>query len=742
MKLNNIAMKLNTIVKKLVAKFSSILHKGVKAFSYMKKITCAFSFVKTLLKQLRSIKKPTGAFSFRNTKIQTRLIASFVILLFVPILVTGLLSYYNSSKAIKEKISSSSVETAKQTANSIFMQMDRYKNYCDDIALSRGIQDLINFKTKEKSEQDSTNYTIGNDVLGPILAKLNDVQDVYISTGDTNIHWGSALSDAKMKLIDELDKQSAQKDGNAVWAVSGFKNEINTLMINRALKSMDTGDYFGFLTMSFNEKFFEQILNSNDKTQNNIFKIFVVNSQGAIVADGNVKNSGKAYEDKRLIEQLKAKEIENAKAKEKQLFFNIKLNKTDYLLTYYPVKDIDWFVVNTIPTSYLNAETTKIRNFNLILSFICLILAIGFSFVIARSISIPLKKVVESMQQAKNGDLNLIIEDNHKDEISSVSQNFTDMISNIKGLVSKVRYSSDSILDHAGKITGAAESSYLSCEQIAETVENIAKGSTDQAEQAYNSVEYMNDLLMGINKLESNVSKVSEVVHNTKSVSENTLISFKSLKDKSVNTNSIFDKIFNSIHTLNTEVKEIIKITRIITGIADQTKLLSFNASIEAAKAQASGKGFAVVAQEIKNLSVQSKEASATINKLINNILLKTQTTFELVEEASAILQEEAKAVLVTDSAFKTIYTSMEDVMQYMETTLESVQEMLVSKEKTLASIESISAVSQEAAATTEEVTAVAHEQMKSAMELKDSAKDLNDMAQSLDKSIALFKID
>ena len=89
---------------------------------------------------------------------------------------------------------------------------------------------------------------------------------------------------------------------------------------------------------------------------------------------------------------------------------------------------------------------------------------------------------------------------------------------------------------------------------------------------------------------------------------------------------------------------------------------ISLNASIEAARAGEAGKGFAVVADEVKKLAYQSKEASTSINNLINNIQKKTDQIVIATNSSEAIIKEQMEAVTKTDNAFKTIFKAMEGI--------------------------------------------------------------------------------
>jgi methyl-accepting chemotaxis protein len=299
-----------------------------------------------------------------------------------------------------------------------------------------------------------------------------------------------------------------------------------------------------------------------------------------------------------------------------------------------------------------------------------------------------------------------------------------------------------SVSKSAARISVSSEQTLAASELIAQTVQDVAKGSSDQAQEVSQSVDYMNLLSDGINKVTNDLSNMYSQILNTENTSKEAISIVRLLNEKANLSKAASHRIVDEINSLSTDMKEIRKILKLIYGIADQTNLLSLNATIEAARAGEAGRGFAVVADEVKKLAEQSKEASIMINNIINMISDKTQRTVAEANNTSNIIQEQVIAVEQTDAAFNTISNSMKDVTSHMNDVEASVGNMLELKEKTLVSMENISAVSEEAAATSEEVSASTEEQMANAEILADLAKGMNEMAKELETVMSRFKIE
>lgn len=670
----------------------------------------------------------------RKFKIRQRLIASFLLLSLVPLIIMGVFSYNRAKNAIHMKISTYSVQIMNEINQNIQTEITKYENILSVMGYTNEVQ-LYSSKfdpNKPYETMLAKNATL--QVFRANTSSMREINEVAIFPQKVDSLSTYAFKNTKKEQLDGIIKEIAKdKSSTPHWSIVQGEGDTYDLVVARDIISTLGSDNVGVLMMGIEQNYiaskFENI-NIGDGAE-----IFVLDSNGMVLSSrSKAIPVGKEYADKDFINALK-----DSKSKgDKVNYFNYK----NSMVTYSHNSNTDWYIVGLVPYSYLNAEVNSIAYGIGVLIIICMLIALLLSFIVSGSISSPIKKLVELMVEASNGNLSVKVEDKSRDEIGNVISNFNNMVANIRSLVSKVNGLSQNVLSSSEKISDSAEKSYSAAEQISVTIQEVAKGASNQASDIAQGVIYTNNLSDGINKVGGDMNDVSDVITNASKLGEEAMIAVKMLNDKAIETNNVSEKIVTDINSLNNDMKEIKEIVKAIVGIAEQTNLLSLNAAIEAARAGEAGRGFAVVADEVKKLAEQSKQASVTINNIINGIQNKTQATVNAANNGSVIMKEQIDVVNKADNSFKTILNAFDNIVEHMENMRGSVKDMLTSKDKTLEVIENISAVSEESAATAEEVSASTQEQIAGAEVLSSLAKDLTAAAQELNEAVSIFKVE
>ncbi|HHV29653.1 methyl-accepting chemotaxis protein [Acetivibrio mesophilus] len=679
----------------------------------------------------------------RNIRIQTRLFVSFTSIALVLLIVTGYLSYSKSSEAMKTKISTYSIQITNQLGGILDREMDKYGKFLNDFSSEKShFQDVLVNVTKPDVN---------------IFDRRKMINDVEIYMSQMVGALGSNIELMKVVVNDEIEAMYgnnniiASKDMDKIIEDIEGSKEINNFrfyitedeqgerkcypMITKKIISVRTGKKLGYIIFVLKEDFLFNQYKEVDLGEET--GIFIVNAEGVVVSSSNKEiDIGVRFEDEEFINNLTI-------SKDKEMYsFPATINDENCLITFTYLEQYGLYLASNIPYSYLNKESNNLLATIIIVFIVCFLITVLLSLIITRSISAPLQKLVGLMKKNRDGCLTVDDTDNNKDEISVVINNFNDMIENLRKVVLKGNESSMHVLGSSQKIKLSANRSRGLTSEIASTMEEIARGSAKQAEDISNAVDCMDKLYDGVKEVEGKTTLVSDIANNTHMLSETALVVVEELKNKSIETKEVTNKIIYDITSLNNDMKEIKKIIKMILDISGQTKLLALNATIEAARAGEAGKGFAVVASEVKKLANRTKDASNIINNILNTIQRKTESTVDYANSTSHIIGQQLESVIQTDNAFKTIREGMADISNQINNVDNSVKDIASLNEMVKNALTSISVLSEEAAATSQNVSSNSREQLMGAEELLEYADQLNKMAQELNETMSIFKID
>lgn len=224
---------------------------------------------------------------------------------------------------------------------------------------------------------------------------------------------------------------------------------------------------------------------------------------------------------------------------------------------------------------------------------------------------------------------------------------------------SKVYYG---LVNSVSEVSGMSKNALDASKQIAASAADVAAGS----KETLNFINDATDAAVNISKDLDEIAKeyifVSSISQQLKIMTDDSRSSIKNTIDEISTISENTTKTKNTIYSLKERTSKIEKVVEVITGIANNTSLLSLNASIESAKAGEYGKGFSVVASEVKKLAEQSHKSAQEISQMIKGILTDTDLAVKDIDTTAELVSKSMEVISNSANTFEMISVASEEV--------------------------------------------------------------------------------
>ncbi|MFU1796841.1 methyl-accepting chemotaxis protein [Paenibacillus azoreducens] len=385
------------------------------------------------------------------------------------------------------------------------------------------------------------------------------------------------------------------------------------------------------------------------------------------------------------------------------------------------------------------AQSSLMRN--IILGTISVLTSLIVGLITIKAIVNPLKDMQRLMMKAEQGDLTERGTYESKDEIGTLTKDFNQMIDGISTIMSTVNKQAQVLYENSNIVADHVKETAAASEQIAASMEQVAAGSRDQKTASKENAVALEELANGIEVIVDKATTATELSsHSSNTAQQGSIILDKAVKQMK----AIYESVKltgEDMKQLNESSEQVGQISDVIAEIANQTNLLSLNASIEAARAGESGRGFTVVAAEVRKLAEQTGDYANRIANLIKEVQSRMQQTTRSVELVQNDVLSGMEIVDKAGETFETIVESVQKVTFEMQETSASTEEMSAGTEEISASTEEMASIAEEASEAVQKVLAASETQLASVQTISASTEELRALSRDLQSIVKQFRL-
>lgn len=426
--------------------------------------------------------------------------------------------------------------------------------------------------------------------------------------------------------------------------------------------------------------------------------------------------------------------------------YDLEINGENYYAYYRPLKGRSGQVVGMYFAGCPSAGVNGFINRQAALLIVSALVVSAAALVIIMISALAIRKGIRLTNHAviglADGDLNVNIAGlvlKRSDELGDMARGVQTLREELRQVMSKVKESSE-VLNNAGReLSSMASQTSITADDIGHAVEDISKGAVSQAEEIEMASSRINEMGGIIERIVDSVGTLDVTAGNMKMAGDRSVSIINDLSHSNDRTMSAIERIGRQVNATNESANKISEAIEIITNIAEETNLLSLNASIEAARAGEQGKGFAVVANQIQKLAEQSNESAQRIAEIIKELLQDSENTVAVMNEVQEIVDEQQEKLRETQSQFNDVSRGIDSSTDETSGIKDQTTHCDSARNKVVDVITNLSAISEQNAASTQETTASMQELNATINLLAESAGNLTKLSEDLEERISFF---
>ncbi len=392
------------------------------------------------------------------------------------------------------------------------------------------------------------------------------------------------------------------------------------------------------------------------------------------------------------------------------------------------VNGTNWLLVSYVPTRVVLADLVGLRNLMIIFSIISILVLCVLIERVTHVVIRPVKEMTRVITSMASGDFTVSMKVKGNDEIAVMGRSVEHFIASMKEMIRQMGHVSDRLEKQAGssknvsgEMNSAANIQSQSMTELNATVDQLSVSVNEIAQNATQLAGVVADT-------KEDSDKVEDKMRTTVEVSEKGKADMESVGNALHNIEISIHNLEEAVDKVGTASGEIVDIIKLIGDIAEETNLLSLNASIEAARAGEAGRGFAVVASQIGVLAKNSADSVAHITSLINEINGLVDDAVKQAGSSASDIESSADLIHIAVDTFDQIFQNIQETSHLIEGVVEKINQ--VDQVAT-----NVAAISEEQAASSDEILATSESMLQQAKSISKNSEQVEEEAGNLAES-------
>lgn len=419
-------------------------------------------------------------------------------------------------------------------------------------------------------------------------------------------------------------------------------------------------------------------------------------------------------------------------------------NVSKYAAYYYSISNDFILVVSVDETDFLGT-VNGIMARGVTAGAVIFVIGLLVAFLVSRMTAKPLQEIVGVVDQIAGLDLTMNPKlealSKNKDESGQIARAVKTMRVSLANIVSEVKEQSTQLYGASDGLNENVEKTAANVGGVEKAVNAISQGASNQAyetQKANQGIVSMGNMIEDANSQVSNLNSTAEMMRQSNNVATQVLRELEQINQQAIASINIISEQTN---TTNSSAMKIQEATSLIASIADETNLLSLNASIEAARAGEAGRGFAVVASEIQKLAEQSNESAMRIDEIIQQLVRDSENAVHTMDEVQKIMARQNENLLKTSHVFADVKDGIGASIAGVDEIAGKTSELNMARNSIIDTVQSLTEIADQNATNTEETSASVVEINEVLHSITENANHLKNIAAVMEENMNKFKI-